>query len=137
MSENIVGITGDFDGELIAGHKLIEAQLDYVFEEGGKLYRTSVPLTRGGTVLVLVLPEGAQIVGMGPGEVVTIDNAPGHKWKLTDEPIEKVPEIERQPIAQRVIDFLSDRKGFDHWWDNIDDDIQEEIIRELDEMVPA
>ena len=33
--------------------------------------------------------------------------------------------------AREIIDELNGRKGFDDWWYNIDEDIQEEIIEEI------
>ena len=37
--------------------------------------------------------------------------------------------------AEAIIQYLSDRKGFDGFWDSIDDDIQEEIIDEIAEII--
>jgi hypothetical protein len=34
-------------------------------------------------------------------------------------------------LAQAVLDVLRQRKGFDHWWDHIDADIQREILEEI------
>ncbi len=34
-------------------------------------------------------------------------------------------------LVDNIIAILSARKGFDGWWNNIDDDIQEEIIDEI------
>ena len=34
-------------------------------------------------------------------------------------------------VAQQIIGMLSDRSGFDGFWLDIDDDIQEEIIDEI------
>jgi hypothetical protein len=34
-------------------------------------------------------------------------------------------------IAVQVIVNLTDRSGFDNWWGNLDEDIQEEILQEI------
>jgi hypothetical protein len=34
-------------------------------------------------------------------------------------------------IVKVVLDELESRAGFDHWWDDIDADVQEEISDEL------
>ena len=34
-----------------------------------------------------------------------------------------------------VIGFLSDRRGFDDWFENIDKEIQDEILEELSEEI--
>lgn len=71
MIDEIVTIVGkEKQAAIVAGHKLIEAQLEYVFEEDGKLYRTTVPLIRDGSVLVIVLPPGTNFVGIPEGEIV-------------------------------------------------------------------
>ena len=36
-----------------------------------------------------------------------------------------------QRIIKKVFDDLYDRGGFDHWWDDIDSDIQQEILGAL------
>lgn len=82
MIGEITTIVGNVDGEIFAGHKLIEAQLEYVFEEDGKLYRTSLPLTRGGSVIVVVVPDKAGIVGIPEGEVASIEMPEGHQLSL-------------------------------------------------------
>lgn len=38
-------------------------------------------------------------------------------------------------IVKAVITDLSDRSGFDHWWDDIDSGIRAEIRRELKRKV--
>jgi hypothetical protein len=38
-------------------------------------------------------------------------------------------------VGSYIIEVLCDRKGFDDWWDNLDDDIRQEIIDELDGKV--
>ncbi len=35
-------------------------------------------------------------------------------------------------ITDRVLNNLKGRSGFDHWWDTIGEDIQEEIKQELE-----
>jgi len=34
-----------------------------------------------------------------------------------------------------IIDSLGDRKGFDDWWYNLGDDIEEEIVTELESII--
>ena len=34
-----------------------------------------------------------------------------------------------------IIDSLGDRKGFDDWWYNLDDDIEKEIVTELESII--
>lgn len=38
-------------------------------------------------------------------------------------------------ISKTIIEKLSDRQGFDGWWGNIDDDIQKEILKEIEDIV--
>lgn len=38
-------------------------------------------------------------------------------------------------IVKSIILSLSNRNGFNNWWGNIDDDIQQEIIEELIDLV--
>ena len=72
MINEIIEIVGKRkDVEIVAGHKLIEAQLEYVLEDDGVLYRTTIPLTQGGSVIIVVLPTKENIVGIAPGNVVT------------------------------------------------------------------
>ncbi len=33
--------------------------------------------------------------------------------------------------AEKIINELNDRSGFDDWWGNLDEDIQDEIKQEL------
>lgn len=33
--------------------------------------------------------------------------------------------------AWKAIQGLTDRKGFDHWWDELDEDLHDEIFAEL------
>lgn len=42
--------------------------------------------------------------------------------------------MEKQ-IVEKIIYFLSDIGGFDHWWDSIDEETQEEIKEGLEEIV--
>ena len=50
-------------------------------------------------------------------------------------------QVEAQMLAEdivvTVLRTLSDRKGFQEWWDDIDDDIATEISRELVSKVIA
>jgi hypothetical protein len=34
-----------------------------------------------------------------------------------------------------VMSVLHDRRGFDHWWDDLDPRVQEEIIEEMTDVV--
>ena len=112
------------DYQLVVARDVSDPQLDFVIETKPGVYAaTTARLIDEGTVIMVLLKSGEGLPEGCPAGEVTYGP--------------ELPEVERQPFAERVIDFLSDRKGFDHWWDNIDDDIQEEIIRELDEMVPA
>ncbi len=38
-------------------------------------------------------------------------------------------------IVTAVLGVLGDRKGFDHWWHNIDDDTKEELLNALTQAV--
>lgn len=38
-------------------------------------------------------------------------------------------------IHLNLLDFLQGRKGFDHWWHNIDDETQAEIEEEMIDMI--
>jgi hypothetical protein len=40
-------------------------------------------------------------------------------------------------IVNEIIDFLNNRKGFDDWWGDIDDDIKNEIKQELENIVKS
>jgi hypothetical protein len=44
-------------------------------------------------------------------------------------------EDKSKEIIKKVLDNLKCRGGFDGWWDNIDEDIQDEIIEELEQTV--
>ena len=37
--------------------------------------------------------------------------------------------------AEKIISMLNGRGGFDDWWGNIDEDIQEEIIDEITKIL--
>ena len=37
-----------------------------------------------------------------------------------------------QDIILKIFDSLGDRGGFDHWWDDLDEDIQTEILEDLE-----
>lgn len=43
--------------------------------------------------------------------------------------------MSRRVTAADIIVFFSGRKGFDWWWDDLDEDIQQEILDELDELL--
>ena len=34
-----------------------------------------------------------------------------------------------------ILDVLYDRSGFDHWWDNLGEEYEEEITAELEQIV--
>ena len=40
-----------------------------------------------------------------------------------------------EPVIADIIGALDDRKGFDDWWDELDEDIQDDIKDELVEIV--
>ena len=40
-------------------------------------------------------------------------------------------KLEDYKLANQLIESLTDRGGFDDWWHNIDEDIQEEILGNL------
>jgi len=44
--------------------------------------------------------------------------------------------MKRKEIIQDIIEALYSRNGFDNWWLNIDEDIQEEIKEELTPLLP-
>ena len=38
-------------------------------------------------------------------------------------------------VAKKVVAILEDRSGFDGWWDDIDDDIQNEILERIAKVI--
>lgn len=44
-------------------------------------------------------------------------------------------ETTARVIVNAVISDLEGRKGFGNWYDNIDDDIQEELKNELEQVI--
>lgn len=38
-------------------------------------------------------------------------------------------------VTKEILKALNDRKGFDDWWDGIEEDIQEEITSEIIEII--
>jgi hypothetical protein len=44
-------------------------------------------------------------------------------------------KLEIKKCALEIIDSLCDRNGFDDWWNNLDDDIEEEITSELESII--
>lgn len=52
-----------------------------------------------------------------------------------DELNEELVKLLTTTIVNTVISSLSNRNGFDDWWGNIDDSIQQEIIEELIDLV--
>jgi hypothetical protein len=43
--------------------------------------------------------------------------------------------IEIKNCVGEIIDGLCDRKGFDDWWYNLDDEVEKEITDKLEEIV--
>lgn len=43
--------------------------------------------------------------------------------------------IPRQTAEKIVQDVFYGRSGFDHWWDGVDEDIQDEIVWEIAEKI--
>lgn len=46
-------------------------------------------------------------------------------------------KLEIKKCVLDIIDTLCDRKGFDDWWDHIDDEIEEEIKLELETIIQS
>jgi hypothetical protein len=44
-------------------------------------------------------------------------------------------KIEIKKCVLEIIDSLCDKNGFDDWWYNLGDDIEEEIISELESII--
>ena len=44
-------------------------------------------------------------------------------------------KLEIKKTVLEIIDSLCNRNGFDDWWYNIDDDIQNEITEELEDII--
>jgi hypothetical protein len=42
---------------------------------------------------------------------------------------------EIKKMVLEIVDSLYNRRGFDDWWDNLDDDIEEEIIKEIEDII--
>lgn len=38
-------------------------------------------------------------------------------------------------VVDAVIDALADRSGFDHWWDNLPEEIRDDVVSELEQAV--
>jgi hypothetical protein len=47
----------------------------------------------------------------------------------------KMSKLEIKKCVLEIIDSLCDRNGFDDWWYNLGDDIEEEIITELESII--
>ena len=47
----------------------------------------------------------------------------------------KMSKLEIKKCALEIIDSLCDRKGFDDWWYNLGDDIEEEITTKLESII--
>lgn len=43
--------------------------------------------------------------------------------------------LDNKKIALEIIDSLCDRRGFNDWWNNMDDEINEEIINEIENII--
>lgn len=37
--------------------------------------------------------------------------------------------------VKKILNMLNDRKGFDGWWDDIDEEIQNEIAEEIRKII--
>jgi hypothetical protein len=46
-----------------------------------------------------------------------------------------VKKVKAKQVVEVVLNELGGRGGFDHWWDNIDEDIQDEIREKLVKLV--
>jgi hypothetical protein len=44
-------------------------------------------------------------------------------------------KLEIKKCVLEIIDSLCDRNGFDDWWYNLGDDIEEEIITEFESII--
>jgi hypothetical protein len=44
-------------------------------------------------------------------------------------------KLEIKKCVLEIIDSLCDRKGFDDWWYNLGDDIEEEITTKLESII--
>lgn len=42
--------------------------------------------------------------------------------------------IDKTP-AQKIVNFLQQRKGFDYWWRDIKKDVQDEILEEIAKII--
>jgi hypothetical protein len=42
---------------------------------------------------------------------------------------------EIKKMVLEIVDSLYNRGGFDDWWGNLDDDIEEEIIKEIEDII--
>jgi len=44
-------------------------------------------------------------------------------------------KLEIKKCVLEIIDSLCDRNGFDDWWYNLDDEIENEITKELESII--
>jgi myo-inositol catabolism protein IolC len=44
-------------------------------------------------------------------------------------------KIEIKKMVLEIVDSLYNRGGFDDWWSNLDNDIEEEIIKEIEDII--
>jgi hypothetical protein len=44
-------------------------------------------------------------------------------------------KLEIKKCVLEIIDALCNRNGFDDWWYNLDDDIEKEIVKELEDII--
>jgi len=42
---------------------------------------------------------------------------------------------EIKKMVLEIVDSLYNRGGFDDWWSNLDNDIEEEIIKEIEDII--
>jgi hypothetical protein len=43
--------------------------------------------------------------------------------------------LEVKKCVMDIIDKLCNRNGFDDWWYNLDDNIEEEIVKEIEDII--
>lgn len=43
--------------------------------------------------------------------------------------------MNKNKYAEEIINFLSGYGGFDHWWDYIDEDVQQELLEDLNDFI--
>lgn len=62
------------------------------------------------------------------------DGLYGDEFKRAiSERVAKLPE--HRKLAWKVLEFFEQRKGFDWWWKDVDEGIQDEIFTDLQNML--